>query len=173
MFNAIKTALLYTPWTGQLQGFTNTIDLQQLSTYLTCEWLTDGHELLMLDVLKSDLLTNNCTNLFIEDPAFTTLLEVAYENQEDYTTSKGYKWICTHGEELASGQKRYLATIVNQHGTHWTAVVIDFEQHQILYGDSYQNTMDSNLCSILDWLGAGAQWPIVCTLSVAHNTPAR
>jgi hypothetical protein len=151
VFDAIKTALLYTPWTGRLQGFRNTIDLQQLSAYLTREWLTDEHELLMLDVLKSDLLANNCTNHFIEDPAFTTLLEVAYKNQEDYTTSNGYQWIRTRGEELASGQKRYLATIVNQHGTHWTAVVIDFVQHEILYGDSYQNTMDSKLRSILDW----------------------
>jgi len=151
IFNAVKTALLYTPWTGQLQGFTNTIDLQQLSAYLTHEWLTDEYELLMLDVLKSDLLANNCTNIFIEDPAFATLLEVAYENQEDYTTSKGYQWIHTRGEELASGQKQYLATIVNQHDMHWTAVVIDFEQHEILYGDLFQNAMDSNLCSILDW----------------------
>ncbi|KAM6491985.1 hypothetical protein JOM56_012623 [Amanita muscaria] len=90
----------------------------------------------MLDVLKSELLKVGCTNHFIEDPAFVTLLGTAYKNQQDYGTGCGYQWIRTRGEELTMGQKRYLATIVNQHSMNWTALIIDFEQHEILYAPS-------------------------------------
>jgi hypothetical protein len=53
---------------------------------------------------KSELLASNCTNHLIKDPAFAVLLEVAYKNQEDYAVDKGYQWICTCGEELATRQ---------------------------------------------------------------------
>ena len=88
--------LLHLPWTGNLTGFTNTIDIHQLSAFLTDEWLTDDHELIMLDILKQDLATANCSdNVFIENMAFLTLLTVACHNQQDYNSSQAKKWIQT------------------------------------------------------------------------------
>ena len=40
--------LPHLPWTGNLTGFTNTIDIHQLSD----EWLTDDHELMMLESVR-------------------------------------------------------------------------------------------------------------------------
>ena len=37
-------ALSHIPWTGQLQGFHDSIELEKLSIYFTQEWLTDDHE---------------------------------------------------------------------------------------------------------------------------------
>jgi hypothetical protein len=139
-------------WTRNLTGFINSIDIHQLSAFLTDEWLTDDHELMMLDILKQDLATANCAdNVFIENTAFLTLLTVACRNQQEYNSSQAYEWIRTRGRELASGQKRYLATIVNQDNVHWTALLLDFKTGAILFGDSYGKSMPPDLQSVLEW----------------------
>jgi Ulp1 protease family, C-terminal catalytic domain len=149
--NAFNT-LSYLPWTGRLSGFPNSIELHQLSIYFTREWLTDDHELVMLDVLKKDLADLECAdNIFIENTAFTTLLTAAYEAKREYTTRRSYEWMRTRGEELATGQKRFLATIVNQDNVHWTALIFDFETCQILHGDSFQHPICPNLCTVVSW----------------------
>ena len=115
---------------------------------MTEEWLTNDHELMMLDILKQDLVTANCTNsdnVFIENTAFLTLLTVASCNQQDYNSSKAYEWIRTWGRDLASGQNHYLATIINQDNVHWTVLLLDFKTGTILFGDSYRNSMPLDL----------------------------
>ena len=42
-------------WTSQLQPF-HIIDLHDLSIFFTADWLTDDHELVMLEALKEDLV---------------------------------------------------------------------------------------------------------------------
>ena len=154
IYTQVNDILPHLPWTGNLTGYTNTINIHQLSAFLTEEWLTNDHELMMLDILKQDLATANYTNsdnVFIENTAFLTLLTVASHNQQDYNSSKAYKWIRTWGRDLASGQKRYLATIVNQDNVHWTALLLDFKTGTILFGDSYRNSMPPDLQSVLEW----------------------
>jgi hypothetical protein len=65
-------SLAYVPWTGYLQGFHSTIQLHQLSVYFTRDWLTDDHQLVMLDTLKEDLVMTGQDNYFIENTAFMT-----------------------------------------------------------------------------------------------------
>lgn len=49
--------LSHIPWHGQLSPNIcgNTITIPELSAFLTTEWLTDNHELIMLDLLSKDL----------------------------------------------------------------------------------------------------------------------
>ena len=148
----VNSILPHLPWTGNLTGFTNTIDIHQLSAFLTDEWLTDDHELIMLDILKQDLAAADCAdNVFIKNTAFLTLLTVASQNQHEYNSSQAYEWIRNRGRDLASGQKRYLATIVNQDNIHWTALLLDFETGAILFGDSYGKSMPPDLQLVLEW----------------------
>lgn len=92
IFAQANSILLHLPWTGNLTGFTNTIDIHQLSAFLTDEWLTDNHELMMLDILKQDLATASCTdNVFIENTAFSSLLTTACHNQQEYNSSWAYE----------------------------------------------------------------------------------
>lgn len=147
-----NSILPHLPWTGNLTGFTNTIDIHQLSAFMTDEWLTDDHELMMLDILKQDLAATNCVDkVFIENTAFLTLLTVASQNQQEYNSSQAYKWIRNRGKDLASGQKHYLATIVNQDNVHWTALILDFKTEAILFGDSYRKPMPPGLQLVLEW----------------------
>ena len=51
-FQQTNTILHHLLLTGHLVGFANTIEIHQLSAYLIKEWLTDDHELMMLDILR-------------------------------------------------------------------------------------------------------------------------
>jgi hypothetical protein len=86
-------ALSHIPWTGQLQGFYDTIKLEKLSVYFTQEWLSDDHELVMLSSLKDNLLAAGKEDSFIENTAFMLLLGNAYRDQQVYTTERCYKWL--------------------------------------------------------------------------------
>lgn len=112
-------ALSYIPWTGQLHDFHATIKHEKLSIYLTQEWLSDDHELIMLSTVKGDLLVAGNKDSFIENTAFMLLLGNAFQDQLAYTTEKCYEWLHHWGDELAIEEKRYLSTIANQDGVHW------------------------------------------------------
>jgi hypothetical protein len=162
-------SLSHIPWTGQLQGFQDTIELEKLSIYFTEEWLTDDHELVMLSALKDDLLATGKDDSFIENTAFMLLLGNAYRDQQAYTTKQCYDWLHQRGDELAIGEKRYLSTIANQDGVHWVAIILDFDQQQILYGDSYGNHISADHHTIINWWTehhVGVHFKL-------HNLPAR
>jgi hypothetical protein len=144
-------ALSHIPWTGRLQGFQDTIELEKLSIYFTQDWLSDDHELVMLSSLKDDLLTAGKEDSFIENTAFMLLLGNAYRDQQAYTTERCYEWLRHRGDELAIGEKRYLSTIANQDNVHWVAIVLDFDQRKILYGDSYEKCISAEHHTIIDW----------------------
>jgi hypothetical protein len=146
-----SNSLAYVPWTGYLQGFHSTITLPQLSVYLTRDWLTDDHLLVMLDTLKEDLKTTGGDIYFIENTAFMTLLSGAYHNKDEYQTEHLYGWMRKRGEDLASGQKRYLATVANQDNVHWVALVVDFVTQEILYGDSFGHPISANMLAVINW----------------------
>ena len=143
-------SLAYVPWTGQLQGVRDTIEVHELSLYFTRDWLTDDHELVMLSMLKKTISTegNNC---FVENTAFMTLLAAAYDKKDEYGTEHAYGWIRKRGEDLASCQKRYLATVANQDNTHWVALIVDFESQELLYGDSFGHPISADMHAVIDW----------------------
>lgn len=144
-------ALSHIPWTGQLQGFHDTIELEKLSTYFTQEWLSDDHELVMLSALKDDLRAAGKEDSFIENTSFMLLLGNAYKDQQKYTTERCYEWLRHRGDELAIGEKRYLSTIANQDGVHWVAIILDFDQQRILYGDPFGNRISAEHHTIINW----------------------
>ncbi|KAF5321301.1 hypothetical protein D9619_000198 [Psilocybe cf. subviscida] len=148
---AVEAILPRLPWTGRLNGFANTINIDQLLLFLTREWLTDDHELILLDILKEDLACANHSKVFVENTAFMVLLGTAYANDEEYATSSHYQWMREYGEALVSGKKRYLATIMNHRNVHWTALLIDFSLETIQFGDLKKQPMPANHKSVIEW----------------------
>jgi hypothetical protein len=143
-------SLAYVPWTGQLQGVHDTIEIHQLSSYFTRDWLTDDHELVMLSMLKDTLATEG-DNCYVENTAFMTLLAAAHDKKDEYGTERAYGWIRKRGEDLTSCQKRYLATVANQDNSHWVALILDFESQELLYGDSFGHPISADMHTIIDW----------------------
>lgn len=84
------------------------------------EWLSDEHELLLLNLLQEDLHESNRYDTFIEDTAFILLLTGTYNDQQQYPIDKQYQWLRNRGTSLAEGHMKSLATIVNQNGNHWS-----------------------------------------------------
>ncbi len=145
-YRKVKTMLSRLPWTGTLRNASTHISMNQLAIYFTTDWLSDDHELAMLDVLMEDLSRAGCSNEYLlKNTAFSLLLKSAFGHQSEYHSSPAFEWLRRRGEDLASGPKKFLVTIVNKENIHWTAVVLDFESEDILYGDSYNNPMPTNL----------------------------
>lgn len=144
-------ALSHLPWTGDLRGYQNIIDTSHLSVYFTQEWLTDEHLLLMLELLEEDLSRKFQEHVFIENTHFATLLTAAYHDRERYATERSYNWIRNRGEQLANGDKTYLATVVNQDNVHWVALVIDFDKKKIQYGDSAGHPIEPAFRNVIEW----------------------
>jgi hypothetical protein len=86
--------LLQMAWTGRLQLFYNRINLNELSIYFTSDWLTDDHELVMLNSLKEDLIIIGKANeSFIKNMAFMELLGNTFRSQHTCYTEKSYEWL--------------------------------------------------------------------------------
>lgn len=140
-------------WTGQLQPFYDDINLpsHQLSIYFTADWLTDDHKLVMLSALKEDLVVvGKADESFIENTAFMVLLGNAFKDQHNYT-GKSYEWLRKRGDALINGEKRYLSTIGNRGGVHWVAIILDFDQKSLFYGDSLGTNISADHHKIINW----------------------
>ena len=150
LLQAAVLSLSYTPWDDPVP-LNEVVSTQKLSAFLTTEWLADEHELLMLDLLKKDLEAEGQHYIFVEDTAFSLLLKAANADQQNYPTKKHYQWLREKGEALANGEKTHLATIVNIDGSHWAAVVVNSQNKQIYFGDSFQHNMPNDLKQIFNW----------------------
>src|SRR6266545_5957282 len=102
--------------------------MHHLSVYLSQEWLTNDHELLMLKVLEEDLHEVGRDDCIIENTMFSLLLGNAFNECDNYTLDHNFEWLQRKGRELAAEQKHYLATIVNINDVHWAVLVINFEE---------------------------------------------
>src|SRR4051812_2477316 len=94
LLQSVFATLCWVPWSGQLplNTHSNTIDILKLSTFLTREWLSDDHELVMADLLKDDLLDQNHIDVYVESTIFVILLTAAHIDRKNYCTEKHYRW---------------------------------------------------------------------------------
>ena len=139
------------PWSNYLNGIEEKIETHILSAFLTTEWLSNDHEQLMLELLKMDLQNNGQHDVLVDHTAFALLLTAAYEDRGNYTSNQHYAWLRKRGEDLATGQKSSLVTIVNQNSNHWIGTIIDFKARRTLYGDSMKVPISTNLQQVPDW----------------------
>ncbi|KAF9038036.1 hypothetical protein BJ165DRAFT_1352847 [Panaeolus papilionaceus] len=146
-------SLSWLPWNSSTprNEYSNTIPVHKLATFLNKDWMTTDQELIMLDMLRSDMSSEMRDDVAIEDTSFLVLLTVAYKNQDSYALESGYRWIRERGEALTNGRKSMMATIVNQDNIHWVALVISFVDHQVQYGDSQGNPITPELKCVINW----------------------
>ena len=105
----------------------------------------------MLDLLKKDLEDEGQGNIFVENTACSLLLKATKADQQHYPMERHYQWLREKGEALANGENTHLATIINIDGNHWVAVIIDSQDKQIHFGDSFGHTIPNNLKQVFNW----------------------
>ena len=88
---------------------------------------------------------------FVKNTAFSLLLKAAKADQQNYPIKKHYQWLREKGKALAGGQKTHLATIVNIDDSHWVAVIINSQNKQIYFGDSFRRTIPNDLKQVFNW----------------------
>lgn len=137
-------------WSGDIKGFFATISTDHLSTYLTKKWLSDEHENQLLYLLRQQVWRRRGEDgIDVTDTYFIKRLTEIEE--DEYATHPGYAWIRKKGQELATGVQDMLITIANVNNNHWVAVVVDFKESNIQYGDSMGGTIDGDLEAVLIW----------------------
>lgn len=165
LLTSVLNTLSHIPWTGQLHVFKNSINIDKLWVFLSKEWLSDDHLLVMLDLLQEDIATELQNQIFIENTHFMNILMAAYNEHTKYTSDleRSFRWVRERGQQLAAGEKTHLATIVNKNNVHWVALIIDFTHGQILYGDSVGQPIDKKITDILEWWTSyhtGSKFPV-------------
>ena len=144
-------AISYLPWSGYIEGLESKVKTHNLSAFFTTEWLSDNHEELMLELLKIDLRNAGQHDILVEDTAFMLLLAAAHAERQNYASDQHYAWLRMRGEDLATGRKSSLATIINQNGNHWVGTAIDFKTGCTFYGDPIGNLISTNLQEVIVW----------------------
>ena len=174
LLSSVLDTLSLIPWTGQLRIFQNSIDIHKLWVFLSKEWLNDDHLLVMLDLLQEDITAELRNQIFIENTHFMNILTAAYHERVEYSSEKSFRWVRERGQQLAARKKTHLATIVNKSNVHWVALIIDFAQSQILYGDSTGQPIDEKTANILDWwtsYHAGSKFPVTgLDITIQHDS---
>ena len=75
LLSSVLNTLLHIPWTGQLRVFQNSINIDKLWVFLSKEWLSDDHLLVMLDLLQEDVAAELQNQIFIKNTQCHTLYE--------------------------------------------------------------------------------------------------
>ena len=139
-------------WTGNIQGFSVPIPIHYLADYATKEWMCDKHITQILDLLQQDVIQEGLSEIIeIESVWFLPMLRKGYQDQEEYMTHTSYRWLRGRGQAFGTGTHEQLAFIGLVGGNHWVAVVIDFKEGTVYYGDSLGEKISSALRAILDW----------------------
>jgi hypothetical protein len=150
-----STMLTSLPWKGTLCGFTIQSPIHHLADLPTNKWLSSDHEDMMLDLLDRDMTLSSGTSMCLvqsNTAMFFPKMRAAFKDPTAYIGGeKSYAWLARIGDELASGKKETLATIVNVHRNHWVAIGIDVPTMTIWYGDPMGERIDGELEETLQW----------------------
>jgi hypothetical protein len=152
LIRKVYDALSSVSWTENIQGFSVSTPTHYLADYATKEWMTDEHITQMLDLLQQDVIQEGLSETVeIKSVWFLSMLRRGYEEQEQYMTHKSYRWLRAQGQAFGTGAREQLAFIGIVGGNHWIAVVIDFKEGTVYYGDSLGEGISNSLRAILDW----------------------
>jgi len=151
LISCIYEKLSSIQWSGNMHGFSASVPIHHLTSFLSQEWLSDHHETQMLDLLRLEINRKQAGSVQIGNVFFTTHLKEIHKNASTYTASKEYEWLCRMGQEFATGIYDTYATISNINQNHWIALIIDFRSSIIYYGDSIGGIINDDLEAALTW----------------------
>jgi hypothetical protein len=154
LIDEVYNNLASLPWAGTIRGFSDEEPVHKLATYATHNWLSTVHEHQMLDLLRVEIrLDPTRPRIIIKDTAFPHMLHAAYEQRDTgYCSDNRYfDPLREIGVDMGNGTHKELQYLMNLYNEHWVAVVLDFENLEILYGDSMGGEPSEDLKEILSW----------------------
>jgi hypothetical protein len=151
--NQIFDALAILRWSDKLCGFSaNAVEgLDSLTYYTSNKWLAGEHVNQMLDLLRLSLQRQGKTDIEILSTYFYNKISRGFDNRDQYTQDKSFHVHCRLGNDLAVGISNEIAFLVNLNQNHWVSVIVNFRQHEILYGDSLGPPISLPMKNTLLW----------------------
>ncbi|KZP08149.1 hypothetical protein FIBSPDRAFT_761876 [Athelia psychrophila] len=159
-------------WHRKTKGFSNQDPISSLARFATQRWLSDANEDQMLDLLRTDIRRDSSNpRILIKGTHVMSKLGKAYgKHDTSYAEARAFEAVREAGEGLSDGRHEQLATVTHRDG-HWLRVVVDAENDQILYGDSFGEAIDSEMKTVLMWwtqLHTGRTFTVV-PLTLTHQ----
>jgi hypothetical protein len=107
----------------------------------------------MLDLLWTEVKFDATSPpVIIENVEFFRTLSSAYEQRNtNYEAGRRFKHLRHIGITLRNGTYKQLAYLMNVKNSHWMAIVLDFDESYILYGDSLGGKPDDHLKNVSSW----------------------
>lgn len=149
VFNALRSLT----WDDQLQGFSRnaTDSIENLTVYASTNWLKGEHANQMLDLLKIDIEQAGLSTIEVAHTFFYAKISQGLDDVEKYTSHSSFRVYRHMGHMLATGALDQLAFLANLNQNHWVAVVLDFKNSIIWYGDSLGGKIPSSMGENLKW----------------------
>ncbi|THU97954.1 hypothetical protein K435DRAFT_661904 [Dendrothele bispora CBS 962.96] len=171
----------YMPWIPALLGrvpwecslsHPNLGSSLDLARFLSDSWLADPQVNQMVAYLRSQLSASEHHQVILEDIYWSNTLIWGYRKREIIAQAySGYSILETVANHLLDGKTKlafpvFVAASASSvklpsgslYGNHWVAIVIDFEESCILYGDSLGKSCPKELTDALDWF-CGQSFP--------------
>ncbi|EMD36523.1 hypothetical protein CERSUDRAFT_95818 [Gelatoporia subvermispora B] len=146
--NNARKLLLVIPWSSKLSTLPGAVNIYELSTFFSRDWLECSHINLILELIKQRLCDNHpdAQKHYIANVYFSAILCSSFATApDDKNVPPIPSWIDKIGRKLASGELQTAAFVFNRHNTHWVSVVVDFIQGRILFGDSMKGGLPLEL----------------------------
>ncbi len=166
--NEIHDSLSTIPWTGNVLGFSQAEPMTKVAHYLSNKWLSTTHIDQQLDILRLKLANHDqfptvsksaeqCE--VVDTQFFPKIISIFRHSRSSYTKESalgGARHIFALGEDLSNplSMKTMVCGVFNVLDSHWVSLVIDTEQHKILYGDS----MEPNRAVMEEAVNAVSWW---------------
>ena len=105
----------------------------------------------MLDLLKIDIERAGLSAIEIANTYFYAKISQGSEYVEKYTSHTSFRVYQHMGHMLATGTLDSLAFLANLNQNHWVAVVLEFKNDIIWYGDSLGGKIPLSMEKNLKW----------------------
>ena len=163
-FQYALDAMLALPWNVKLPHLLGAAPTQSLVAYCSRDWLGNIQIEQLSSLISIELSKDRIAALILPPHFFLSVLKLYQENRSSYPSLQKTEAQFTEvgsalkdkpvafciNVRVISGTQTTLP-ITPDRGNHWTSVVIDMANHQILYHDPYHHEPPEFLTQVLKW----------------------
>lgn len=159
--------MTHIPWKYDLpRALGGSIGIQFLAGFCSTDWLSSLHIDQMSAVLDCQLGKESPGKRSVTTVWSDALRGIYRSGQDVYLSSSSGQYLRHLGEEIKGGHIHHMATIVSVYlagdqallpnisqprGNHWVAVVLDFDNGVVRYGDPAGGEAPSELLEMIVW----------------------
>ncbi|KAJ7196687.1 hypothetical protein GGX14DRAFT_672342 [Mycena pura] len=132
-------------WDSTLRGFDECGPLDGLLKLCGKAWLETSQVNQMLEIIEKETHPSIHGIRILPSDHAQRILSLYDDEEDDYDTNPCYADLHEQGIDLTVGDIQEAATVANINRNHWVALVVDFPEKRVMYGDSLQGDVHPKL----------------------------